>query len=599
MDFTKKKGLFAYFLNSFFNLTKFYNYFFKKTDKMFAKAENLSIYFTKVVLIHANPSARLSIGITLNSSSFYTNSSYKACKETRIADILTFPFNFNEKTMKIQIFLLFNREKKIIGNFTINFSDFFDLEGEIDINEKIFSDENTEKTYQPKLFFHLFIEKAQKNVEEDSISPKFNYQAENTKKKPIFRENNDEKFKGEFTIKTEDFSKKKPLKRLKNDKYNTKRSITPNPTKGFIYSLAIGYVALLRNKNISNYKENLSKSVVLNKNSGISDEFCIKKQENSFEIVEENRVITDKNVKKIEKVKKSTNIERNFNENQGICEEKQMDNEEIEEKELQMKLGVFERENEKLKENNAKLVELLKKTHNELFFEEKPEESGGFQRKKTEKRPFPELLKLETANFRLKEAVIIKENEKKLKKKEISAIFEEIAKKQEVILKMNSEIFLIKKEFFTVNSKKKPLENRKFLEIRKKNLVEFQKEFQDNFQKELSEITDKITKEKHRNGEFDEIYRRNIEENELENEEITKEKGVFRIKVLELTEMRDFMRKSLMNKDEKINELEKIVKKLNILLVKVKEEKAAIINAIFERENCDILEEIERKNDEL
>lgn len=565
----------------------------------------LTLYLHKVLLTHSHPGAKLLISLTLNSEKTLHFPTYKAQKEILIADSVSFPLeglSIEETLLKLEVFLIANNKgislNKLIGIYYMKLKSIYNREnGQIDENQRVLIDETTERTYQPKVFLHFNAESPEIGVEEGNCSPTFNTNPQkedilNTnplyfEEKPFVNNGSIEvsidngnkglsieinhSFENDHSIEENDY-------KLNEFKPKLTRSETPKPIKSpdnsFINSLAIGYIALLKRRN---YSQNLFLSPQKKKaplkllyNGPLSS-----------------RNECDYNKQREEKTKK-----KGFSPNPSP----QLDSfiqENIDPREINCQEEVYTKENEKIKENNENLINQLKNTHLELISTEVPpfdiSKSSFLDNKAKLSLQNPEIVLLEKANLELKQALFAKNEAFILKKRELAEIFIEISSKQKAITQYNEEISLKKTEFGLL---KTPDPHKGLLQ--RKNLLQRElAKIEEDFKKSFLEYETKLSKEKVRYKGLEELFEANQEENELLNEVSTGEKELLKERLKELGVFRDSMRKNLLIKDERILELERNIKAMSLLIVKLKEEKARAINCIFENEMPEILLEME------
>ena len=315
--------------------------------------------------------------------------------------------------------------------------------------------------------------------------------------------------------------------------------------------------------------------------------------------ISENTFETDENLENLEKRAKNQELLENpIFENTNSTEKSFEIIENIaKSKELPIKLQFLSQENQKLQQSNQSLMAMLRETHEELFTDPIEDKIFPENLKKTlknsPKRPFPAYQRLEKSNFLLKENIASKEAEIKAQKKLNADIFLQINQKQENMLKLGSKIGEMKKTLSSLKELKGPSENKRFLKERLKVWEKEHMEMKDAYEKEMGDLMNRLEKEREIHKELESIYLKSHEENERENDKVLIDRELLKEKFKELTNIRDLMKRALLNKDEKLIELEKMMKKMGLLLVKVKDEKAKIINMIFEKENTDVLDEIQ------
>lgn len=527
----------------------------------FPPLATLTINFNKIQFIHSNPGARLQIVVFFQNLEKKIPLTYKPLKETFIGDVITFPFEGSRiknegEFMRIELFFIITNKgtvnNKLVGVFRINMNEVILSNGDFKNEVLSFSDEITEKIYQPKIYLRLSLEKSFNPPIENARSPTFKFQ-------------NESNF-NELQLQQEQSPSPSP-KPEKNMKPKLTRSITPTPSsfnvkKTTVSSLAVGFVAMLkRNTSQSPIKRPqsfLSKSALITRNEEKPDE--------SYEVFE--------------------------NKSEILGGQGQSSNEEIHEKpkkalqqkEMSYEIENYTTENEKLAKENEKIIEKLKKMHAEVFdsMESKPYNSESLKKalenKKEEGLELPEMLLLLNANENLAKQIEEK-NESFLKlKKSLGEYFFLVTEKQKKIEENSHQVSQLRSE----------LNELKFQQIA--NRKEMGNE---EFDEYLKEYDEKIKEEREKNLKLEEIFLANQEENERLNETLCYEKELLKDQIREFSEERDLMRKALLEKDERMLDLERNMKLMNTLIVKIKEEKANIMNTLFETpEGGDIIVQI-------
>lgn len=487
---------------------------------------SLTVNIEKIQFIHANPAAKLQVSISFLKYEQKLNSLYKPSKETSIGESIEFPLpelQTNQTVpLKIQLVLLKNKGNSIeVGVYNKDLAQFVrDCAG---YNEEklCLTDDYTEKTYQPKVYLTL---KLQKQGMLESPSFKINkttsefaeFYPKNNEKPEDFAEN-DEKTKGN----------------LEKNKAKLTRSTTPKPfpskNRSFVNGLAVGFVALLK-------KRTASQSPLKKQGDFLSKSAIVFGNEESFEIFEDKREEKSKNSKNSAEI-------HDKNEKEQV---------------IFVEIETYNEENEKLRKENEQLVAILKEKHQETLV-------------------LPEMKAIFDANERLMKEIEEKNAKISEEKKKLATIFKEISDKQSKIQEINDLINSLKSESkklnISISTDKKPSFS--------------------SFPTNFSDIDSGLTEEREKHEKFQEIFHANQEENERLNENLCYEREVYKEKIRENREERDLMRRELLKKDEKMMELERNTKLLNLLIVKIKEQKANIMNSLFETaDGGDILVEI-------
>lgn len=583
---------------------------------------SLTISVRKVLMILSNPTARLCLKLTYNSLIYELPTTYKVLKETQIPD----PFNISlsdvDGTLKFEAFLIFltknsNVNEKLIGTYSINLNEVLEKDGKLIKSQWELNDETTEKIYQPKVSLLFMVEKK----DDDGVSPTFNKNAAIFSTEDPFRLKNlsgpqptptpssQSKISNDQNI-TESIEKSakeegneelkvsihnhleknkensqspyrqkyKPTFRQNN---NLKRSVTPNPIVGteqksdFLRSLAVGYVALLRKRNKSqtpqkrgggddDYEEDEESNIDYNEENGNKNEENGQKNEyfkEEYEIIQN----SENPMQKKEKAKKKANRQNNNSKNDHLSSP--------EEKETFFKIELYENENLKLQLENVGLGEALKNENSEIFNETNNKTEG-----------FSEIKLLQTANQTIVDQILNKDNEIKNLKQKIAETYAKISAEQRKIDDCNGILSEFRKEF------KKLKETPDYMRLLSKYQNLERKSIENESFGFCSELDAEIAKERELHERLQEIYQANIEENERSGDDLAQEMEVLKEKMKELGDVRDKMKKMLLAKDERVGELEKKEKVMNMLIVKGKETKARIVNSMFENRNAEIIE---------
>lgn len=499
--------------------------------------------------------------------------------------------------------------EKLIGTYSINLNEVLEKDGRLIKSQWELNDEATEKIYQPKLSLLFMVEKK----EDDSVSPTFNKNAAVFSTEDPFRLKNlpETQSKVETGQKsTETFEKNEGNQELKvsihkhleknrensqspyrpkskptfRQNNNLKRSVTPNPIVGtelrsdFLRSLAVGYVALLRKRNKSqtpqkrgdDYEEydDDESNIDYEDKERKNEENEVKNEE--FEIIQNNENLMQKR----EKAKKKANRQINKSEDTYLASP--------EEKETFFKIELYENENQKLKLENTGLGEALKNENSEIFNETNNKIEG-----------FSEIKLLQTANQTIVDQILAKDNEIKALKLKIAETYAKISSEQRKIDDFNIKLSEFRREF------KKLKETPDYMKLLSKYQTLERKSIEHESFEFCSEIDAEIAKERELHERLQEIYQANIEENERSSDDLAQEIEFLKEKMKELGDIRDKMKKMLLAKDERVGELEKKEKIMNMLIVKGKETKARIVNSMFENRNAEIIELMDQNQRKL